>query len=222
MSTRRPTRPQLLVLAAGVAGAALLLDACVTPDSKAGERHRWWAGLGPVLPHDTFPADCKLCHLGEGWNQLVPKFEFDHARETGVPLHGAHVDASCLRCHNDRGPVSAFAAQGCVGCHADIHQGDLGHDCTRCHDEQTWEPTNQVLLHERTRFPLTGAHATVACHKCHPGSLAGNFLPTDTQCVTCHRRDMLLTSNPNHVAIGYTSHCERCHGPTDWHEGVFK
>jgi len=219
---RRPSIAQLLVLGTALAAPLLALEACVTPDAKSGERHRWWAGLGPVLPHDTFPADCKLCHVGEGWNTLTADFHFDHERETGVPLHGAHADASCLRCHNDRGPVSAFAAQGCSGCHDDVHQGDLGHDCTRCHGEQTWQPMNQVALHESTRFPLTGAHVTVACHKCHPGAFVGNFVPTDVQCVTCHRRDLLGTNNPNHVALGFTDHCERCHGPTDWHTGVFK
>jgi hypothetical protein len=222
MRPHRPSLPQWFLLATLVASTLLAFGACVVPDSKSGERHRWWAGLGPVLPHDTFPADCKLCHVGDGWNVLTTNFSFDHARETGVPLEGAHARASCLRCHNDRGPVSVFAAKGCVGCHQDIHQADLGPDCRRCHDEQTWEPRNQVVLHERTRFALTGAHATVACHKCHPGAYVGNFLPTDTECVSCHRRDLLGTNNPNHVALGFVDHCEKCHGPTDWHTGVFK
>ena len=32
--------------------------ACVTQSSSTVMQHRWWAGLGPVLPHDTFPTDC--------------------------------------------------------------------------------------------------------------------------------------------------------------------
>jgi len=222
MRMARLRGPGLRATALGVVACIVALAACVGPDPKSGERHRWWARLGPVLPHDTFPADCKLCHLGEGWNVLTSTFEFDHLARTGVALRGAHADARCLRCHNDRGPVAIFAAQGCVGCHADVHQGDLGPDCTRCHDESTWAPTDAVTLHQRTRFPLTGAHTDVACHRCHPGSSIGNFLPTDTECVTCHQRDMLRTTNPPHVGLGWTDHCDRCHMTTSWHQAEIK
>jgi hypothetical protein len=213
---RRPSAAQWALLA-GVAAIA----ACVMPDSKGGERHRWWAQLGPVLPHDTFPADCKLCHVGEGWNVLTDHFQFDHAKETGVPLRGAHADASCLRCHNDRGPVSVFAAKGCSGCHQDVHQGDLGSNCVKCHGEEDWRVTNAVAMHDSTRFALTGAHATVACHRCHPGALVGNFVPTDTECVTCHRADLLRATNPPHVGLGFVDHCDRCHLPTNWRDAEF-
>jgi hypothetical protein len=214
---RRPSIPQLALIAV-VAGLA----ACMAPDTKSGERHRWWAGLGAVLPHDTFPADCKLCHVGDGWNVLRSDFRFDHLKETGVPLNGAHAAASCLRCHNDRGPVSVFASKGCAGCHGDIHQGDLGPDCTRCHGEETWQPSDPVALHQRTRFALTGVHVAVACHRCHPGASVGNFVPTDTECVTCHRRDLLRANNPPHVGLGFVDHCDRCHMTTDWHRAEIK
>ena len=58
-----------------------LVVACITRGPIATEQHRWWAGLGPVLPHDSFPADCTLCHAGSSWNELVPAFEFDHELE---------------------------------------------------------------------------------------------------------------------------------------------
>jgi len=58
--------------------AAVAVAACVGADPRAGARHRWWAGLGPVLPHDSFPGDCALCHQGIGWNELRDDFSFDH------------------------------------------------------------------------------------------------------------------------------------------------
>ena len=61
--------------------------------------------LGPVIPHDSFPSACSLCHVGGSWTEIRDDFEFDHLAETGVPLNGAHAEATCLRCHNDRGPV---------------------------------------------------------------------------------------------------------------------
>lgn len=194
------------------------LVACVTSggDWRTIERHRWWAGLGPVLPHDTFPADCALCHAGLGWNSLVESFEFDHAAETGVPLEGAHAHASCLRCHNDRGPVETFAARGCAGCHEDLHRGQLGGACTDCHSEQSWRPVGQLEMHRRTRFPLTGVHASTSCRSCHPGSEVGIFAPTPIECVDCHRADLAAATNPDHFALGYVDRCDRCHIPFVW------
>jgi hypothetical protein len=213
MRASRLLRPGNLLVA-----AAILVAACVAPDRTTGMRHRWWSGLGPVIPHDTFPSDCKLCHVGDGWNTMTDDFHFDHEKETGVPLYGAHQEAKCLRCHNDRGPVAVFTARGCAGCHEDVHNGDLGVNCTECHSEETWVPKDQVAMHNRTRFPLVGTHVVVACHRCHPGAFVGNFVPTDTECVTCHYDKLRVANNPPHIALGYTDHCDRCHVPTSWHE----
>ncbi len=208
---RFPRNKATLFLVAALSSLAL---ACAMQGPGSVSRHRWWAGLGPVIPHDNFPADCRLCHVGGDWHTLTADFEFDHEAETGVPLLGAHAEARCLRCHNDRGPVEVFAAKGCAGCHEDIHQGDLGQNCTQCHREQTWQPFGMVELHQRTRFPLVGVHAVTACHRCHPGAEVGNFIPTDTECVTCHVSDLNRTTN--HFAFGWVERCDRCHKPTSW------
>jgi len=181
-------------------------------------QHLWWAGLGPVLPHDDFPADCNLCHVGREWNTLVDDFQFDHAAETGVPLEGAHQRASCIRCHNDRGQVATFQAQGCAGCHEDIHLGTLGATCTDCHQQETWQAVGQIAQHNRTRFPLIGAHATAACIRCHEGADVGRFTPTSAECVTCHSYRLFQTTN--HVGLGWVDRCDRCHIPTEWRQGV--
>ncbi len=200
----------------------LLAGACVSQRLVRGARHRWWAGLGPVLPHDSFPADCTICHVGNTWNRLVHDFSFDHKKETGFALNGAHGDAQCLRCHNDRGPVAVFQAKGCAGCHEDVHQGDLGRACATCHNESTWEPTGLIAKHNLTRFPLTGGHALVACHQCHPGATVGNFLPVDTECLTCHTQDLANTANPPHIPLGWVDNCDRCHIPTKWEQATIQ
>jgi hypothetical protein len=182
----------------------------------------WRSDQGPVVPHDTFPADCSLCHLGSDWHTIRPDFTFDHAKQTGVPLFGAHERAQCLRCHNDRGPVAAFAAKGCAGCHEDVHEGHLGRNCRDCHDERDWLPREQIARHLSTRFPLVGAHAAVSCHLCHPGAMVGNFQRADTQCESCHSQDLARATNPNHFAQGWTRDCNRCHVPTDWRSARFE
>jgi len=190
--------------------------ACAIEGPGAAEQRRWWAGFGPVIPHDSFPGDCRLCHVGEKWHTLVEDFEFDHERETGVALVGAHEEARCLRCHNDRGPVETFAAQGCGGCHEDVHLGELGDGCLDCHDQFTWRPMGMIAMHNRTRFPLVGVHAGTACRRCHPGAEVGRFTPTDVECLTCHADDLARTTN--HVGLGWVDRCDRCHIPTVWEQ----
>lgn len=199
-----------------VVAAAALVVACSVASPGSGELHRWWAGFGLVVPHESFPADCQLCHVGSSWNELRGDFVFDHGARTGVPLNGAHAEAMCLRCHNDRGPVATFRAQGCVGCHEDVHYGELGKDCARCHDERLWYVPNMRVAHVHTRLPLVGAHLQVACNRCHPGNWIGNFRPTDPDCVSCHLQSAVQTTNPPHAGLGWLDRCERCHLPTGW------
>ena len=222
MQTAPPrwTRPQLVAF---VASFVFGLLACVSsrsgPDSPV---HGWWDERGPVVPHETFPADCSLCHLvDEDWSTLRDDFDFDHAVETGFALLGAHEDAQCLRCHNDRGPVQLFSVRGCAGCHEDVHRGQLGKDCLACHDQYDWHPEGQIALHDRTRFPLVGAHATTACWRCHPGAQVGNFTRAQTDCFACHAADYQRTASPNHASIGFATSCQNCHNTHAWSSARF-
>ncbi len=199
--------------------ALLPVIACVAPSGNVGE---WWSGQGPVIPHGNFPGSCSLCHTTESWQKLKPDFEFDHAAETGVTLVGAHADAQCLRCHNDRGPVQDFTARGCAGCHVDPHQGRLNQACETCHDEQNWSARGQVAEHARTLFPLMGVHAVLTCDRCHPGVGSGNLEPLNPDCVSCHQSELANATSPDHMAQGWTDSCERCHLPTSWSGGGFR
>ncbi len=203
--------------------AFLLLFAlsCVVAARRTGGPQTWWDKRGPVVPHESFPADCSLCHEGEGWRSIRADFVYDHERETGVKLEGAHTSAECLRCHNDRGPVALFAARGCGGCHENVHRGQLGDNCESCHTQSDWRPNEVIAAHNRTRFPLAGAHAVAACWRCHPGAQTGNFARADTTCVACHSADLARAQNPDHAAQGWVDSCERCHLPTQWSGGGF-
>ncbi|MFH1921016.1 MAG: cytochrome c3 family protein [Planctomycetota bacterium] len=205
-------------------GVCLACTSCVTGFlSGAFDRppREWDGRRGPVVPHDNFPADCSLCHAGRSWDKIRDDFVFDHLAATGVPLRGAHAGAECLRCHNDRGPVGVFAQRGCAGCHEDIHQGQLGAECTLCHTENDWRPQGQLAEHNRTRFPLTGAHVAVACWRCHPGAQVGNFTRAPVECERCHQADLSRATSPNHLAAGWTTDCQRCHQPISWQGAGF-
>ena len=199
-----------LVLCLDVAAVVLFL-ACAAPQPQG-----WMASRGPVVPHDSFPGDCSLCHTTGSWTELRDDFAFDHEAETGVALVGAHAQAQCLRCHNDRGPVAKFASRGCAGCHEDIHLGALGPRCEECHVQTDWMPQGITAEHAKTRFPLVGAHVATACQSCHPGSEAGVFQPAPVRCEDCHQSDLASATDPNHVALGWTMDCQRCHQPTAW------
>jgi hypothetical protein len=191
--------------------------ACVNLVPQQG----WSADFGPVVPHDSFPADCSLCHTGGDWQTLRSDFTFDHEARTGVALRGAHADAACLLCHNDRGPVQQFAARGCGGCHQDPHLGRLGSNCQDCHDETLWRARDAIAQHDRTRFPLVGAHAAAACFRCHPGAQVGNFAGAYVECRQCHADDYARAAVPNHAAAGLPMTCSDCHRPTGWAPAEF-
>ncbi|MBK8976798.1 MAG: hypothetical protein IPM29_12845 [Planctomycetes bacterium] len=210
---RHPPRARVALVVA----VALTIAAC---SGLLGPQD-WDPNRGPVVPHDSFPADCTLCHVGSGWHDIRPDFTFDHAAVTGVPLTGAHDGAECLRCHNDRGPVAQFAARGCAGCHIDPHRGKLGGTCDVCHGESDWQPTGAIAAHSRTRFPLVGAHAAAACWRCHPGAQTGNFEGLDPSCARCHTGELRRATSPDHAAQGWTDHCERCHLPVAWRPARF-
>jgi len=134
-----PRQKMLLVLVLAVTGIVFVINC--RPDVP---RENWSKRWGPLVPHRTFPGDCGICHVTERWDILRQDFSFDHKDKTGYSLEGAHVDAACLRCHNDRGPVTAYVARGCGGCHPDPHASALGLDCERCHGQTDWTPTGLI------------------------------------------------------------------------------
>lgn len=217
MTVRRPRANTLVLVLAIVFGA---LACALHGNRKAAYApvppQQWQHERGPVVPHDSFPRDCATCHEGSSWHDIKDDFVFDHEQETGVALIGAHARAECLRCHNDRGPVADFARQGCVGCHEDVHFGKLGKNCADCHEPNDWRPSAEIARHSRTRFPLVGSHAAVACFRCHAGSDVGNFDRTSTECVDCHRDQLAFAVEPNHRLQGWVDNCDRCHISTTW------
>lgn len=168
-----------LVLAAGV----LAVLSCRVGTPPGGWNSVW----GTVPPHQTFPSDCRMCHL-EGKGGVTRKdLTFDHAKETNYRLEGAHAHAACLRCHNDRGPVAAYIARGCSGCHSDPHASALGSDCLSCHSQVSWKPRPAAAKGGPIRFHLIPAHAGPPCASCHIEPGVGRAQVGPAQCGPCHQ-----------------------------------
>lgn len=171
-----------------------------------------------------FSTDCALCHsLAPGWSPAV--FE-DHDAEYFPVYSGKHKDewSSCIECHPN---VSDYKEFTCTDCH-DHNQSDMNskHDevggyiyesiaCLECH------PTgdgDKVFDHNKSDFPLTGAHITTNCTECH----TNGFQNTPIDCFDCHEPDYLQSSNPNHQELNLATNCIDCHTTqADWKPASF-
>ena len=145
---------------------------------------------------------CADCHTTVAWQEV----KFDHGTVTDFALVGSHSSLPCDACH--RGPVYEVALEmECSACHIadDPHAGQVGNQCSRCHNEHGWV-SNVLFDHDITRFPLLGLHGAVPCEECH---LTPAFQDASTTCGDCH------ASDDSHAgALG--PQCSQCHTPQGW------
>lgn len=189
--------------------------------------------------HGTAVEDCSRCHGTEAFRELA-QGGFDHQRDTGFRITGAHAQTDCESCHPrahepDRfgrrfGRVEAHfgAYQGCVTCHEDPHLGGFDQrdlpaevegrrDCARCHSETSFRTLPHGFDHARwTRFALSGAHAAASCTACHerllvPDERGRTWQPArGTACADCH-----ADPHAGQFQAGGKTDCRRCHSATD-------
>jgi hypothetical protein len=148
---------------------------------------------------------CDACHNTVAW--LPPTF--DHSKSK-FPLTGAHTSLECSKCHLNN--VFAPLDTACVSCHAkdDAHNGQFGTDCGACHTTTAWLPA--TFDHSRTKFPLTGAHASLDCSKCH---INNNFTNLSSACASCH------TDPAFHTGLFTNMSCDQCHNTSAWSPASF-
>lgn len=150
---------------------------------------------------------CNDCHQPTEWLDTT----FDHGRDAGFILRGAHLENTCGDCHQVAVAV-AKPETTCFGCHAEDepHQVQLGEQCADCHNEVAW--TNKVRFdHALTPFPLLGQHVDAVCEDCHASKA---FHDASRECVECHGED---DAHNRHLGTD----CGRCHNPSDWLLWVF-
>lgn len=160
---------------------------------------------------------CEQCHQVSGWFRAT----FDHSK-TGFVLKGAHSGVRCRLCH-EGGTFEKRIDHSCQSCHKDIHAGQLGQLCEKCHDEVSWRGTFSAESHRRTNFPLTGRHALIPCEECHLEVREKTFSRATLDCVACHQADYQRTgtTSVDHVAAGFGTNCRSCHHPSQWRPARF-
>lgn len=153
---------------------------------------------------------CLGCHSLEAFRPA--RFELDDHSRSAFPLEGAHRTVPCVDCHESlrragagRAPWRAGASPmdfrerfaRCIDCHDNPHGAqfddrvDRG-ECRSCHGIEAFVPAEAFDHVTLPAFPLSGAHAGVACAKCHPertnadGKREVVYRPIAHQCQDCH------------------------------------
>jgi len=148
--------------------------------------------------------DCSACHSTQGWKPA----NFDH-NLSAFKLEGAHASVKCEQCHANN--LFKSTPTDCYSCHRkdDQHNGQFGTDCSACHKPTRWDDV--TFDHNKSQFPLTGAHASVACTDCHSD---GRFQGLSTDCVTCHQ-------DPSFHKGAFGLNCAACHNTSAWSPAKF-
>ncbi len=193
-----------------------------------GLSFRRCTGCHTDIHRGKFGNRCQRCHITATWRQINAK-AFNHDR-TRFPLVGKHQTVACRKCHQKRGKQQFTGLQfdECQDCHTDYHKGQFSSkltsaDCDICHTEHGFRPSKFSLIHhQKTRFPLQGAHGAVLCRECHkpiqtPHGKTIQFAFASLQCTQCH-------SNVHGTAIQNVTGdagCSRCHSTQAWDDVHF-
>ncbi len=165
--------------------------------------------------------ECARCHGDKSFTERGPMVRAHQT--TRFPLTGSHAGIECESCHKPTAQGQnrfVGTAAACVTCHRsnydaaknpDHAAGSYPLECETCHNTLSWNTSK--FDHNRTAFPLTGAHRTTACQSCHGD---GVFAGKSTACASCHQTDYNGTTNPSHTGAGYPMTCQDCHGTASW------
>ncbi|MCA8953360.1 MAG: cytochrome c3 family protein [Planctomycetes bacterium] len=169
----------------------------------------WWDfGGSGAGPGDLHSAHAAVAELRGGRN-----CEACHRVGAGIDVAG------CNSCH---GVIGDQLATG-TGLHGTLADG-LGQRCSSCHGEHHGDSVPLIAPHAFPRagvadlsafehahveFGLVGAHAALACERCHPNANAvappadGRFVGVSQQCTSCHE---------DAHRGEYGTACADCHG----------
>ena len=158
---------------------------------------------------NTLDNNCGSCHNTVSFRSAS---KFDHST-AAFQLTGAHQKVNCIKCHvkekrngKDFQVFKGVIFKSCESCHKDVHKGKFGKDCVSCHSTSSFKDINRKEFdHDKTEFPLRGAHVSVKCSGCHGSNL--NSKPKFTECTDCHKDAHFGEFTAYHVVRD----CKDCH-----------
>lgn len=169
---------------------------------------------------------CERCHDERSW-KMRAKADFDHLRDTRYPLEKKHQSVECGKCHGPGArPPSAKAppdprnhrltfrypgwGTDCTPCHDNVHGKSLfgQKDCKLCHAARR-EFAEISFAHERTKFPLEGAHRLEAGRTCRACHTKDNTALPDRRCAACH-------ADVHAGRFAAIPDCAACHSTTNF------
>jgi hypothetical protein len=188
---------------------------------------RSFLGLSPdclschVDPHKgQLGNQCAQCHTVFDWKAAK---QFDHSK-TRYPLTGAHIQVACEKCHKPDHPGGEaryrdMAFDRCSACHVDPHRGAFKQRCEDCHTTASWTKVTQGFAfdHSKTKYPLLGQHAKVACVACHANGDFSKQIPF-ANCADCHSPD---PHSGQFAARSKKGECAECHTVDGWKPSLF-
>lgn len=143
-------------------------------------------------PHtNKLGPDCKSCHVETSFSTIKNRDGFDHDK-TNYKLEGKHKTVSCKECHTSGNYTKPLKYALCTDCHTDHHKGQLDKkgrkaDCASCHSVNGFTPSSySIENHQKSDFPLEGAHQAVSCNECHVKNQEWVFKKLGEACVDCH------------------------------------
>lgn len=169
--------------------------------------------------------DCAQCHSDHhGLKFDMVRFDeekFNH-NLAGYKLEGAHAQTDCRSCHAPanitntslKKKTSTFLGlkTNCTACHEDFHENNLSQNCLECHDFNDFKKASK-FRHDKTDFPLKGAHIDLECNTCHKETFKNGqkhqlFAKIPFKdCNDCH-------SDPHNGHINTS--CSVCHSETSF------
>ena len=177
--------------------------------------------------------ECSSCHTVDGWKPSL--FTVKEHALTAYPLQGKHASVTCDKCHAPAGAATKYkiAFAKCTYCHSDAHDGQFAgapynNQCEQCHTVKGYKPsTYTIAFHQKTRFPLAGAHLAVTCEECHAPQPAAagvaakpaRFHFSDRSCTGCHQnphKGEFSAQMAQTRADGTPRGCEACHTVKAW------
>lgn len=177
------------------------------------------------IHQNKFGTDCKSCHNEENFHNLGKVDKFDH-KLTDFELKGKHIQVECKACHKAK-LTDPLPFDRCDKCHKDYHEKQFVStvtgkipDCIECHTVSGFSGSSySIELHNKSRFPLDGAHEATPCFACHKKNEKWSFRNIGEQCIDCH-----TNIHKESIAIKYypDKKCNHCHTTQSWNQMRFE